>query len=67
MNLAPELLVACSSVGNVYLVILFLMATYGVIANTVTSVAAIFGSGLVLGAVIKTAAYAFLARKTVAI
>jgi multisubunit Na+/H+ antiporter MnhE subunit len=55
--------VACSLVGNVAIVALFLMFSYGIINNSVTAVAAIFGSGLVVGAVVKTFAYSFTVRK----
>ena len=54
------IIAATSAVGNVFLVALFLMVTFGVIENSVTAVAAIFGSVMVLGMFLTGAAYVFI-------
>ena len=57
------LIAATSAAGNVFLVALFLMVTFGVIENSVMAVAAIFGSVLVLGMFLTGSAYAFILVK----
>ena len=54
------IIAATSAVGNVFLVALYLMVTFGVIENSVTAVAAIFGSVMVLGMFLTGAAYALI-------
>ena len=54
------IIAATSAVGNVFLVALFLMVTFGVIENSVTAVAAIFGSVMVLGMFLTGTAYALI-------
>ncbi len=58
-----QYLALSSFIGNIYQVSLFLFMIYGIFPNEIYVVAGIFGSGLVVGAVIKTAMYAYVMRR----